>query len=233
MKTAIVILLTSVICINKGNSQAVVNAQAGERRDDYDYTGVDCLGDELPCADGENCFRKSKLCDGVYNCLDRSDESNCTSDSTTQSANVTTQAPIVTTLAPTTTTEDDYGAYGGCASGLFDCGDDLCIMTSQRCDGKYDCPDWKDEDGCPNTTVAATSTAVATTTVPDYDGCEANEFQCGNDVCISTGVRCDGRDDCGDFTDEQNCPTSPASTAQAPTSAGTTEPPDYDACAAD
>ena len=35
--------------------------------------------------------------------------------------------------------------------------------------------------------------------------CGSNEFQCGNQKCISKGQLCDKRDDCGDNSDEKNC----------------------------
>jgi len=35
--------------------------------------------------------------------------------------------------------------------------------------------------------------------------CEANEFQCNTGACIEASWRCDGEDDCGDYSDELNC----------------------------
>jgi len=35
--------------------------------------------------------------------------------------------------------------------------------------------------------------------------CEPNEFQCGTGKCVQKIWRCDGDDDCGDESDEQNC----------------------------
>lgn len=36
-------------------------------------------------------------------------------------------------------------------------------------------------------------------------GCSKDEFQCLNGHCISVLVLCNGRDDCSDWSDEQNC----------------------------
>lgn len=42
--------------------------------------------------------------------------------------------------------------------------------------------------------------------------CDAYTFQCANGVCVSLEWKCDGMDDCGDYSDEANCgtPTPPA-----------------------
>ena len=35
--------------------------------------------------------------------------------------------------------------------------------------------------------------------------CDAYTFQCSNGVCVSLRWKCDGTDDCGDYSDEANC----------------------------
>lgn len=37
--------------------------------------------------------------------------------------------------------------------------------------------------------------------------CDAYTFQCANGVCVSLEWKCDGMDDCGDYSDEANCGT--------------------------
>lgn len=35
--------------------------------------------------------------------------------------------------------------------------------------------------------------------------CDEFSFQCQNGVCISVVWKCDGTDDCGDYSDEASC----------------------------
>ena len=36
-------------------------------------------------------------------------------------------------------------------------------------------------------------------------GCDSSEFQCSNGECKPASYECDGDNDCGDYSDEQNC----------------------------
>ena len=57
--------------------------------------------------------------------------------------------------------------------------------------------------GSPNTTPQGPTTASSPSKTPS---CPSNKFQCANGKCINRKWRCDSQDDCGDNSDERNCP---------------------------
>lgn len=102
-----------------------------------------------------------------------------------------------------------------------------CLFQSLVCDGIKHCEDGSDEDtefaGCGERhvdvsspgTLAISGLSCANALVchgaaaPSEFGkvCDAYTFQCANGVCVSLEWKCDGMDDCGDYSDEANCGT--------------------------
>lgn len=64
-----------------------------------------------------------------------------------------------------------------------------------KCNGIEDCADGTDELACP--------TAKPITDSPRL--CKDTEFQCANQSCIPSLLRCDGVTDCMFHEDETNC----------------------------
>ncbi|XP_076146177.1 sortilin-related receptor [Alosa pseudoharengus] len=74
-----------------------------------------------------------------------------------------------------------------------------CLFQSLVCDGIRHCADNSDEDpeyaGCSNQ--------------PEFEKtCDEYNFQCTNGGCVSLDWKCDGMNDCGDYSDEANCASS-------------------------
>lgn len=46
----------------------------------------------------------------------------------------------------------------------------------------------------------------STATNPEFEKtCDSYNFQCSNGMCVTLEWKCDGMDDCGDYSDEANC----------------------------
>jgi len=109
----------------------------------------------------------------------------------------------------------------------FRCNSGHCTKysTEDRCDGRRDCADGSDESGCDGTgsggymkflKVCAISVSLLwienEENVKSFLGvylpgesCDVDDFLCMNGHCIAENLRCNNRDDCLDFSDENNC----------------------------
>uniref|UniRef100_A0A8B9H081 Low density lipoprotein receptor n=1 Tax=Astyanax mexicanus TaxID=7994 RepID=A0A8B9H081_ASTMX len=76
-----------------------------------------------------------------------------------------------------------------CQPSEFSCGDRLnqCVPSRWLCDGKADCENGRDEEGCV------------------LKNCTEDEFRCANGQCISASFVCDDESDCSDGSDEASC----------------------------
>ncbi|XP_078381129.1 uncharacterized protein LOC144663915 isoform X2 [Oculina patagonica] len=140
-----------------------------------------CSSSQFTCRDGR-CIPFSWHCDGDNDCGDFSDEQHC---------HYTT---------PSTPSTQPWTRPTTCRSWEYKCNNSYCIYQLDACDGIDDCGDNSDEWFC-----ATTPTPAHNATTPPFWLCHFWEFTCTNGRCINNGYRCDGRDDCGDNSDETGC----------------------------
>ncbi|XP_071493568.1 uncharacterized protein [Diadema antillarum] len=91
-----------------------------------------------------------------------------------------------------------------------------CFTEQQQCDGDYECPSGTDEIGCPCLGQndfkcddgKCISRIAACNEYPSCDDDQSNcTFACPAGFNISSRFVCDGKNDCGDYSDEmQDCP---------------------------
>nr|XP_054929395.1 sortilin-related receptor-like isoform X7 [Dermacentor andersoni] len=185
------------IPVNKGPG----SGKTGEPLDPVEYEEVDdekfheeeaekvCEPAEFyaTCGDGVTCIPKTSVCDGVVDCPDRFDESNCSKGVT----------PKINALKGLSVPEEDRLKFPDCPADYFRCKTGgKCIMNILVCDDEDDCNDGSDEKNC-------------------VKQCPPTHFQCESDKsCIKRLFRCDGDVDCEDASDEKNCPVGGAGGSQ-------------------
>ncbi|GAB6024603.1 hypothetical protein CHUAL_009749 [Chamberlinius hualienensis] len=152
---------------------------------------TDCSQYELKCSD--KCIHVSYTCDGILDCPNGEDESNCKPNCTSDQFQCPDGQCIPSSWRCDRTSHCSDGTdeldchYDPCQEGWFKCHKGIsCIYGNLLCDGTDDCEDGSDEQNCTQT-------------------CASNQFQCHSGHCVPLNWRCDGEIDCRDASDEDSC----------------------------
>eukprot|EP01084_Bolivina_argentea_P148773 260036_1 len=165
---------------------------------------IECNHDQILCKIDGKCISQLRVCDGIKDCSDGSDESYCKEskricgslsgefetatfhkfqcDGNIAKVNETTIILFEPSDEFGNNTVLPYSEHNYMYKLAVYTGE--CITSDWRCDGISDCENGRDEEKC------------------ELFECENDEFQCENGQCIPSVWECDFFYDCDDGTDE-------------------------------
>uniref|UniRef100_W5MA62 Zmp:0000001114 n=1 Tax=Lepisosteus oculatus TaxID=7918 RepID=W5MA62_LEPOC len=146
---------------------------------------------QFQCSNGR-CVPLKKLCDGVKDCTDGSDEAKCAACGPGEVNCGNGQCRPHVSLCGGQSSCGDSSEEVDCAGDCFlHCPNGICIPQSSVCDGIVDCKDRSDEINC---------------TRALHKACSPSSYKCLNGRCLSKlNPECDGVKDCADGSDEAGC----------------------------
>ncbi|CAA9998006.1 unnamed protein product [Nesidiocoris tenuis] len=152
-----------------------------DNQDEVGCPPITCTATQFKCADHRQCVAETYKCDGILDCNDGSDELGCP------------------TLAPN---QCDAEKQFRCVKA------GICIPKAWHCDGTPDCDDESDEPPTCGEVCSTFFLGLASNSeiklIPSIVACQNGYFKCNNSQCVFKAYICDGRDDCGDGSDEDN-----------------------------
>lgn len=158
-----------------------------------------CLPGQFQCNNSQ-CIHPTSLCDGVNDCRDGSDESNCATYTCLNSqfkCNGNDTVPprcipssqVCNKINNCPLGEDEQNCPPPtCPPQKFKCNNDKCIPAVWVCDKDDDCGDNSDED--------------SETANCNLRTCSGDHFRCNSGRCIPNTWQCDGDPDCPEQEDE-------------------------------
>ncbi|XP_076836296.1 ST14 transmembrane serine protease matriptase b [Brachyhypopomus gauderio] len=150
-----------------------------------------CLG-KFQC-DNDECIHSVLRCDGIDDCSDKSDETNCVCKESDIKCKNGFCKPKYWRCDGINDCGDntDEENCGICRTGEITCRNNRCVPELKKCDGHDDCGDGTDESECPK---------------PIVVNCSEYTYKCRDNKCISKhNPQCDGDRDCEDGSDEVDC----------------------------
>ncbi|XP_067826959.1 sortilin-related receptor isoform X2 [Heptranchias perlo] len=162
-----------------------------------------CDSSNFSCRNG-HCIPRRWMCDGDDDCRDASDEESTVCDKTTcngfscDNGSCIAMTKRCNGVPDCADKSDEQNCNPLCSQYMdFVCKNRRrCLHRFMVCDGTPQCEDGSDED--PNYAHCSQTEEFGRT-------CDPFNFRCSNGVCISMEWKCDGVDDCGDYSDEANC----------------------------
>ncbi len=156
----------------------------------------ECLAGHFSCDDG-TCILEHYFCDGIKDCLDRTDEVDCDHVCTFSGANNAGRKDCFSACVSPDCT---------CSALYFQCSLGGCIPWSRVCDGVNDCPNNEDEQVCEFYYLGSVRNVTEnsdTLHFADDPGPLVNEFQCKVGIgSIPLKLKNDLVPDCLDQSDE-------------------------------